>query len=285
MSRFISGFLSLLTFACLTGCTKVASPPQGQYAIWDNHEKQWISESELKAGLQSADFILIGGQHQSEQGQEQLLHILRPLSEKKWLQAVVMDYYPVSALPNGQTLSAIPANGPTHNLLRQWSEKENIPLYAGGVSKAEIKSMKDEAKRNELSVHVDGVLSEENNNKLRDTLSPYHGKKSNSNYMMAAQQLQDYRMAQVLLSLDRRVVLLSRTFHARNDMGVPPYLKVKKANTKTKSLLMHPSLKGHHWKKTPDSAMEAFDYVWMGLSHQALTHPAPLNTSKPEYNP
>jgi uncharacterized iron-regulated protein len=83
-------------------------------------------------------------------------------------------------------------------------------------------------------------------------------------------QLNNYRiilMARMLLALKQQTVLVTRAFHARKDLGVPPYICLSQPNAKVKSILMVSSMDDREGLMDQLMNMNKhYDYIWLKCS-------------------
>ena len=286
MTRHFPAFLTLtILLSFLAGCAQLRPVPDKDYAIWDRSRDRWITESELVSDLRKTDYILIGELHQSQLLQEKLLEILKQLKKDQWLEAIVLDSLQsklsVEELTSPEQLEKVSSESlQDHGPLIEWVEQEQVPLVAAGMTRDKLQSMKKPEARQWLEERTRGVLPEPEREKLRKILSSSHPSeegvskeklRESSDYLLAAQQLQDYFMARMLLALKQNSVLITRAFHARNDLGVTPYLNAQKPDSKVKSILMVSSMQSR------DSLMQRvaptngeYDYIWLKSSETGL---------------
>ena len=195
-----------------------------------------IDEADLIKGLRDARYIVVGELHQSHYLQDQLLNLLKALNQQQWLEAVAMDSLQSKLNSEELTyLEQLEKRSPTlHNrykTLIEWLEKEQIPVIAAAVPVTKLRAMKDKEARKWLKTQTGKTLSEQQIKQLRDIMSQSHpapteGIDEKVDYLLAAQQLQDYFMARLLLAVKENSVLITRAFHARHDIGLTPYIKV-----------------------------------------------------------
>lgn len=291
--HFPTLFILTILLSFLAGCTQLRPVPDKDYAIWDRSRDRWITESELVSDLRKTDYVLIGDLHQSQLLQERLLAVLQQLKKDRWLEAIVLDALQsklsVEELTYPKPLDKVSSKPLGHyGPLIEWVEQEQVPLVAAGMTRDKLQSMKKPEARQWLEEKTRGVLPEQEREKLRQILSSSHPKpegvseeklRESSDYLLAAQQLQDYFMARMLLALKQNSVLITRAFHARNDMGVTPYLYAQNPDSKIKSILMISSMQSR------DSLLQMvarsngeYDYIWIKTSETGLLL-APQNDS------
>ena len=71
-------------------------------------------------------------------------------------------------------------------------------------------------------------------------------------------------MAEALIRQKKKVVLLSRAFHARSDLGVSRYIKASQPNSMVKSILMYSPEDQTLSKDTIIEEMKPYyDFIWI----------------------
>ena len=280
MTRHFPTLLTLtILLSFLAGCAQLRPAPDKDYAIWDRSRDRWITESELVSDLRKTDYVLIGDLNQSKMLQERLLEVLGQLKKDQWLEAIVLDALQsklsVEELTYPEQLEKLSGESlGRYGPLIEWVEQEQVPLVAAGMARDKLQSMKKPEARQWLEEKNRGVLSEQDLERLRQILSASHPASEdskNTDYLLAAQQLQDYFMARILLALKQKSVLITRAFHARNDLGVTPYLTAQNPDSKVRSILIVSSMQSR------DSLLQMvaptngeYDYIWMKASETGL---------------
>ena len=270
-------FLAFLLAGCAHLSKDRASTPQppieSSATIWDSSHHRWIDEADLMKDLRDARYIVVGELHQSHYLQEQLLNLLKALNRQQWLGAVAMDSLHSKLNTDERTyLEQLEKRSPTlHNrykTLIEWLEKEQIPVIAAAVPVAKLRAMKDKEARKWLKTQTGKTLSEQQIKQLRDIMSQSHpaseeGIDEKVDYLLAAQQLQDYFMARLLLAVKENSVLITRAFHARNDIGLTPYIKAAEPDARVKSLLMLSTTEDHDQLNSLKAMSGQYDYIWL----------------------
>ncbi|MCW7555654.1 ChaN family lipoprotein [Endozoicomonas gorgoniicola] len=276
-------FLAFLLAGCAHLSKDRAATPQlpieSSATIWDSSHHRWIDEADLIKGLRDARYIVIGelvaGElHQSRYLQEQLLNLLKALNRHQRLGAVAMDS--LQSKLNTEELTYLeqlekrsPALHSRYKTLIEWLEKEEIPVIAAAVPVAKLRAMKDKEARKWLKTQTGKTLSEQQIKQLRDIMSQSHpapaeGIDEKVDYLLAAQQLQDYFMARLLLAVKENSVLITRAFHARNDIGLTPYIKAAEPDARVKSLLMLSATEDSDQLQNSLKAISGqYDYIWL----------------------
>ncbi|WP_160174093.1 ChaN family lipoprotein [Endozoicomonas montiporae] len=260
----------------LAGCAQLSrdqEPSKPSAEIWDSSNKRWINETELAKGLQDARYIVVGELHQSRYLQNQLLNLLKTLNKEQWLEAVAMDS--LQSKLNAEELTYLeqlekqsPALHSRYKSLIEWLEQEEIPVIAAAVPMDKLQAMKDKEARKWLKAQTGKALSEQQMQQLRTIMSQSHPASKDNleekvDYLLAAQQLQDYFMARMLLAVKENSVLITRAFHARNDLGLAPYLKAGEPDAKVKSLLMISTDDDDEVQDELKAMSRQYDYIWL----------------------
>ncbi|OED45021.1 hypothetical protein ACH42_06010 [Endozoicomonas sp. (ex Bugula neritina AB1)] len=254
--------LTQLFFICtllsLTGCAHLATDNTATdntqtAAIWDSKNSRWVDKPTLVKELQNVHYVVVGELHQSDYLRDQLLGVLKDLHNKKWLKAVALDSLDPKLNSEESTwLEQLekkhPALKSRYKALVEWLEHEDIPLIAAAVPLDKLKSMKQKKARDWLKEQTHQTLTEQQIDELKNIMASSHPDslskedlekhKERTDYMVAAQQLQDYFMARMLLAVKEHSIMITRAFHARNDLGMPVYIKAAQPNANVKSLLM-----------------------------------------------
>ena len=268
----------------LAGCThfnnQATLVDQQQATIWDSKTSRWIDEPALIKGLQNADYVVVGELHHSAYLRDRLLDVLKELNNKQWLEAVVMDS--LQSKLNTEELTWLeqlekhnPALVDRYKALITWLEEERVPLVAAAIPLDKLHSMKEKEARAWLKKQTSQTLTEDQLKQLKGILSHSHPvseeNEDKADYLMAAQQLQDYFMARMLTAVKENSVLITRAFHARHDLGLTPYIKAAQPDAKVKNLLMLSSM------EDKDSLMNSlmqmsdqYDYIWLKSSEKGL---------------
>ena len=172
-----------------------------------------------------------------------------------------------------------------YKTLIEWLEQESIPVIAAAVPLDKLKSMKQKEAREWLKQQTNKTLTDDQLAQLRTILSQYHPAsveitEENTDYMLAAQQLQDYFMARMLLAVKANSVIITRAFHARNDLGLVPYIKSGSPDAKVKSLLMMSFAGDRDGLKQMSTQ---YDYIWLKSPDERLmVAPADTNEDQTE---
>ncbi|MET4696502.1 ChaN family lipoprotein [Endozoicomonas lisbonensis] len=258
----------------LAGCTQLTknqTAPSDSATIWDSSNERWIDEVGLVKGLQNARYIIVGETFIGEQ--DQLLNLLKELNQQQWLEAVAMDS--LQSKLNTEELTYLeqlekrsPALHNRYKTLIEWLEKEEIPVIAAAVPVEKLRSMKDKDARKWLKTQTGKALSEQQIRQLREIMSQSHpaaeeGVDEKVDYLLAAQQLQDYFMARLLLAVKENSVLITRPFHARHDLGLTPYIKAADPDAKVKSLLILPAMEDNDQLNSLKAMSGQYDYIWL----------------------
>ena len=282
MTQLIKTGFVILAFM-LAGCAqltkdKAASKPTAE--IWDSSSKRWIDDKELAKSLQDARYIVVGELHQSRYLQNQLLNLLKTLNEQQWLEAVAMDS--LQSKLNSEELTYLeqlekqsPALHSRYKSLIEWLEKEEIPVIAAAAPMDKLRTMKDKEARQWLKEKTGKTLSEQQIKKLRSIISESHPASTANldekvDHLLAVQQLQDYFMARLLLAVKENSVLITRAFHARNDLGMAPYIKAADPNANVKSLLMISAEADDELQDDLKEMSQLYDYIWLQQHGKSL---------------
>lgn len=287
MTKFLKATL-VCTLVTLAGCSQFALKPSGspgQAGIWDSNKNQWIDQPTLVKNLQNAKYIVVGELHQGDYLRDRLLEILKELRNEEWLEAVALDVVQSRHLADEMTwLEQLEKQNPKllnrYKALIEWLEEEDIPLIAAAVPLNKLQSMKQQDAQQWLRQQTRKTLSDKQLEQLKEILAgshpQAHPQKSDDGaarleYMLAAQQLQDYFMARLLQAVKVNSVIITRAFHARNDLGVVPYIKAGDPNTETTSLLMVSTMdSGADMADILKSMAGQYDYVWLRFSEKGL---------------
>ena len=265
----------------LTGCANLTQD-QSQSGIWDSRKSQWVDQPTLVKDLLDSKYVVVGELHQNDYLRDRLLELLKELKEQEWLEAVAMDTLQSKHLGDEMTwLEQLEKRNPQlvtrYKTLIEWLDEEDIPLIAAAVPLDKLKSMINQDAQQWLREQTRTTLTDKQLEDLKNILwSSHPGKNEDEaseklDYLLAAQQLQDYFMARMLRAIKANSVLITRAFHARNDLGIVPYIKADGSNPKTTSILMLSTMDSQEdMTEALKSFAGQYDYVWLRSSDKGL---------------
>ena len=287
----------------LAGCTHLTNDQTSSVdqqsdvvsaTIWDSKTSQWVDEDTMIRGLQNAQYILVGELHHSQYLRDRLLDILKKLHHQKWLEVVAMDSLQSRLNTDELTwLEQLEKHNPNlvnrYKTLIEWLEQENIPVVAAAIPMDKLHAMKEKDARKWLKEQTRHTLSDEQISQLKSILSQNHSASEpndeQTDYLLAAQQLQDYFMARMLVAVKENSVLITRAFHARHDMGLTPYIKAARPSARVKNLLLLSSIEDKDNLMTSLKEMsKQYDYIWLKSSEKGLMLAPGENKNSSEQN-
>ena len=275
MSRnIIPALIAVGLYLVLSGCVTAPKVPETGLFIWDTRQDQWVEEPSMVSCLKAADYIVVGEMQLSPQLNDEFLRLLQNLKDNQWLQVVALDVLQPKLNSEENTyLEQLEKQAPHlisgYKPIIEWVEQTDIPLVAAAIPRDRIKSLKDPAAREWLNHEIKDVLDPSQTSMLKEILNASHPSEEQKNpelegYLLAAQQLQDYFMARMLLALKQNTILVTRAFHARKDLGVVPYIKKSQPGSQIKSVLMITSMEDRNQLMSSVMKMDKqYDYVWI----------------------
>ncbi|WP_172806706.1 ChaN family lipoprotein [Endozoicomonas arenosclerae] len=258
----------------LTGCVTAPKAPEQGLSIWDTRQDKWVEESAMVSRLTDSDYIVVGEMQLSPQLNHEFLRLLQELNDKQWLQVVALDVLQPKLNSEESTyLEQLEKQAPHlisgYKPIIEWVEETDIPLVAAAIPRDRITSLKDPAAQEWLNHEVSGVLDPDRTHELKKILNVSHPSEekknpATGNYLMAAQQLQDYFMARMLMALKQKTILVTRAFHARKDLGVVPYVVKSQPGARVHSVLMISSMEDREQLISTMMKMDKhYDYIWI----------------------
>ncbi|WP_263081024.1 ChaN family lipoprotein [Endozoicomonas sp. Mp262] len=272
IKRAFSRLFGLLVVSLLvTGCEKFQPKGIARSGIWDSFRQDWITEEEFSESLGSADFIIIGDLQNAPSLGHQLTLLMDSMKKRGKVELLALDELSASYSHDGKKAAEgvfrekyDAAAFEKYKPLFQWADREGISITGTALPPEQLQSLKNKEERKKFAVKVEGSLTRESLRELTQTLECSHRPGSlSTDYLVLAHQFKDYTMADRLLSEGKKSLLVTRAFHARLDLGVNRYIKVRKPSSSVKSVLMYSSLDDSLSSPGDEEMKSWYDYIWV----------------------
>lgn len=298
-------FLCALT-AAFAGCStsnsqRWISPLHQEHPlvgkIWSAVAQEFVTQTQLLAAAQNADFLLLGEKHDNPDHHQLQRSVLASLNETGQLnavslemmdstqQALLQDQTALSSLSSAQLKSALSWDesgwnwefyGPLAQSVLGWG----VTLRAANIDSAAVGTMY----AMESAPELEGYLSAEQLSVLTRQVDESHcGMLPESQFpaMVRVQQARDLSMARAVSAGDKIQVLVAGNFHVRRDLGVPNYI-----DESVRGLLSVAFIEVSPESILPQDYLEQFssqlpyDYIWFTPAVQVEDYCASLRASR-----
>ncbi|HZX31626.1 MAG TPA: ChaN family lipoprotein [Rhodocyclaceae bacterium] len=280
--------LCLTTLLLIAGCAaprlvQTDHPLAGR--IWDVSQRRFLSPQEAEDRIAAADIALLGETHDNpahHQIQTQLLHRLVDQGKQPALAMEQFDTDWQTAMDDarrvGGTAAAVAKAGnissgwewPLYRPLVTVALKEQLPLVAANLARSRTRSIaggglaalgKGEPER----LGLNQPWSADQNATLRGMLVAGHCGDDNPmiDKLIDVQRAKDAVMADRILAGGRESVAIIGRAHARQDIGVPLYLKARAPGKRVVSVgLVEVAADLTQAEDYPDAAPGTHDILW-----------------------
>ena len=269
--------LSVVAVAVVVIIASCVIPPLSRASsatVWDSNNNQWVTPAAMTRQLTTARYVVIGEMYQSLSMRDQLLNALESLKHAGWLEVLAIDALkpeiPAQHQSYLEQLDSAPATLAEHfRPFVIWAnQQDDMVLLGTALPPDKLASMKSPEGLTWLAEQTRGALSEKRQKYLQKVLAETHSQSEidylTHEYTLAAQQLIDYFMARTVTLNPQNTVLLTKTFHARKDLGVEPYIKNLEPGAKVVSVLMLGPFNGRQLiSHQIDELQEYYDYIWL----------------------
>jgi uncharacterized iron-regulated protein len=262
--------------------------------IWSQGSRRFIDERELAKRLASADYVLLGEQHDNRRHHEHQAWVVaellrfarRPVIAMEMLtpddEEIVRAYSagnPADAAGLGEALGWSARGWPPwqdYQPIADVAVRNGLRLASAALSDRETDTLRAAGKNADTQwllqrLGINKPLSEQEYDsiaqEIRDTHCGY-APASIIPSMVLVQRSRDARMAESLELADtgRGAVLIAGTGHVRNDRGVPSYLRRRnpQASVATVAFVeVRPELQRPvDYEALYDGSTAPFDYLW-----------------------
>ena len=238
-------FVFFIAAMLLTGCAVQTTAP-----VWSVDQKKWLSPEAMMSPLLKADYVILGERHDNAEHHRQQLNILQDLHRAGWLKVIALEMLtPSQQIAMNQALQEKItdldllkeklnwSNGWDWNMygpILVWAVTEQIPVRAANLDRSEIMVIYRDESHTRKS-----FLNEREQAVIRKQLVDSHCGRIDDGRLAAMTRIQlsrDARMASVAAERESGAALLVGAYHARNDIGVPRYIRAQRPDARIISI-------------------------------------------------